>query len=69
MNNITNLFEQCYIFLMPIHVCMQQIHMVVIKYLTLPMVNEWKLENHQQLYSPLKPISENHHMRATKPQE
>lgn len=47
-NNITNLFEECYIMLLPIHACVQQIHMITIKSLTLVMLNKCKLENHQQ---------------------
>lgn len=50
-NNITNLFEQCYIHVMPVHACMQIIHLIDIKYLTLFMLS--KLENLQQ---PLLPI-------------
>lgn len=54
MSNITNLFEQCYIRLMPIHACMQQ--MIDIKYHlthaqqtksgTLPTTNDPHPNNH-----------------------
>ena len=45
-NNITNLFEQCYIPLMLIHACMQHNYYMVLKYLTLLMLNKCKLENY-----------------------
>jgi hypothetical protein len=50
--NITNLFEQWYIHFMPTHACMQQIHLITVKYLTLLILNKWKSENHQQLVLP-----------------
>ena len=46
-NNIANLFEQFYILLLSVHECIQQIYLIDIKYLTLLMLNTWKLENHQ----------------------
>ena len=66
-NNITNVFEQCYIPLMPIHACMQQVHLIAIKYLTLLMVNQLKLENHQQ---PIPHLTKHqNHVHTTKSQE
>lgn len=50
--HITNFFEQCYIPFMPIHARMQQIHLIVIKYLSLHVSNKWKLGNHQQPVIP-----------------
>jgi hypothetical protein len=42
-NIITNLFDT-----MPVHACMQQIHLMIVKYLFQLMVNKRKMENHQQ---------------------
>ena len=54
IDNVTNLFEQCYITLMPINACMQQNHLIVIKYLILLILNKWKLENHQKPHTKPK---------------
>jgi hypothetical protein len=45
--NISNVFKQCYIPLMPTHAYMQQIHLLAIKYLKLLMLNKRRFENHQ----------------------
>lgn len=37
---------------MPVHACMQQTHVITIKYPTLLMLNKSKLENQQQLVLP-----------------
>lgn len=50
MDNITMLFEQRYILLMPFHACMHQIYLISIIYLTSLMLYKWTLENHQQLH-------------------
>ena len=34
-HNITNLFKQCYVPLMPMHTCMQLIHLIAIQSFTL----------------------------------
>jgi hypothetical protein len=64
-NNIANLFEQWYIPIMPIYACVQIMHLIAIKYLTLLMLN--KLKNRQQ---PLLPIDHKHqhHIHTTKSQ-
>ena len=49
MDNVTMLFEQCYILLMPIYAYMQQIYLIGITYLTSLILNKRTLENHQQL--------------------
>ena len=59
-NNITNLFKQCYIPQMAIHACMQNIHTIVIKYLTLLMLNKCKLDNHQEPILPLEQTPKPH---------
>ena len=43
----TNLFEQCYIPLMPIYACMQQVHLITIMYRTLLLLNKRKSIDHQ----------------------
>ena len=48
MNNVTDLFEQRYILVMPKHVWLEQIYLIAIKYLALLMLNRHKLEYHQQ---------------------
>lgn len=57
--NITNSFKQCYIPLVPIHVCMQQIYLPTIKYLASLIINKQNLKNQQQqiisTYATTKP--------------
>ena len=65
---ITTLFKQCYIPLMPIHTCMQHIHLVAIKYLTLLMLNKQNLKTTKPQYSPPK-HAQNHHIQTPKSQK
>lgn len=46
-DNISNVFKQCYIPLMPTNAYMQQIHLLAIKYLKLLMLNKRQFKNHQ----------------------
>lgn len=48
-DNITKLYKQCSVPLMPTHVYILQIQLLAIKHLTLFMINKQKLENHQPL--------------------
>ena len=50
---------------MPTHACIQEIHLIPIKYLTLLMLNKRRLENHQLHILPTEPQSKH---EALKPQ-
>jgi hypothetical protein len=43
MNNVTNVFEQCYILVMPKHAWLEQIHLIANEYLALLTLNKHKL--------------------------
>ena len=52
MDNTTILIEQYFILLMPIHTCMQWIHLITIWHLISLTLDKQKLENHQQPIIP-----------------
>ena len=65
-NNITNLFRRRYPFNAP---CMQQIHLIAIKYLTLFMLTKRKTGKPPIANAPHLSMHQNHHIQTTKPQE